>query len=519
MRTRRFLCRLGAGMVLCLTLCAAGLLNPAAASEPTATDVLPEPLEQSEVTLQNEALLLERDQLTPSELDSIITNAMSTYHIAGVSALVIHDTDVVWAGAYGYANLADSTPVADSTVFLVASISKTFVTNAVMQLWQSGTIDLDADINTYLPFSVINPHFPDSIITLRMLLTHSSSIAREDSIWINRREKGGDHPTPLGDFLQDYLVPGGALYDSGNYLLEAPGTYRLYSNWGFGLAGYIVEQVSGVSLEQYSQDSLFGPLGMTETSWFLSGLDLSNVATPYYWSGSDFLPYIQYGIGIYPCGQVRTSAPQLARHLMAFMRHGEVGGQRILDSATVDTIMSSQYAGPGLDPDWVQGLGWYGVYDGVDERWGHGGNLLGCRAAMYFHTTGQSGYVLMENGDRVNGHQEIHVALRMFSKDSDLDGLVDGLDDCQMFATPGDVGINTGDVNTDGVITSQDIIGLVGYVFKSGAPPAPCEASGDANCSGNVTSADIIYLVSYVFKSGPLPCNICQAAGLGWSCP
>lgn len=78
----------------------------------------------------------------------------------------------------------------------------------------------------------------------------------------------------------------------------------------------------------------------------------------------------------------------------------------------------------------------------------------------------------------------------------------------------------TGDVNTDGVITSADIIYLVNYVFKGGAPPKPCPAAGDVNCDGVVTSADIIYLVSYVFKGGNPPCDVCTLIASGiWTCP
>jgi hypothetical protein len=66
-----------------------------------------------------------------------------------------------------------------------------------------------------------------------------------------------------------------------------------------------------------------------------------------------------------------------------------------------------------------------------------------------------------------------------------------------------------GDVNNSGSITSADIIYLVGFVFKGGPAPLPCNENGDVQCSGSVTSADIIYLVGFVFKGGPAPCDIC----------
>lgn len=105
------------------------------------------------------------------------------------------------------------------------------------------------------------------------------------------------------------------------------------------------------------------------------------------------------------------------------------------------------------------------------------------------------------------------------NSDGDLWG--DACDNCAAVSNP-DQGITigmTGDVNTNGSLTSADIIYMVGYVFKGSNPPLPCAASGDVNCNGSVTSADIIYLVAHVFKGGPAPCNVCQVAGLGWSCP
>jgi hypothetical protein len=69
----------------------------------------------------------------------------------------------------------------------------------------------------------------------------------------------------------------------------------------------------------------------------------------------------------------------------------------------------------------------------------------------------------------------------------------------------------TGDINGSGVITSADIIGLIGYVFKSGSTPLPCAASGDVNCNGTVDASDIIELVNFVFKSGTRPCDACTS--------
>ena len=76
----------------------------------------------------------------------------------------------------------------------------------------------------------------------------------------------------------------------------------------------------------------------------------------------------------------------------------------------------------------------------------------------------------------------------------------------------------TGDVNQNSSLTSADIVFLVGFVFKSGAPLEPCEAAGDVNCDGSVTSADIIYLINHVFKGGAWPCDVCTLIPTVWTC-
>jgi len=318
--------------------------------------------------------------LTPAELDSLIEAKMASFLIAGVAAVIVKDSNVVWEGYYGYASTEDSIEVADTTLFVLASISKSVVATAVMQLYENGLLDKQIHINNYLPFEVNNPNHPDSIITFPMLLAHVSSIADladslwsdEDSIYI---EWGGDHPEPLGEHMQSWLVPGGSWYAPDHYIGGSPGSTWYYSNPGAALAGYLVEAITGMSFEQYCQDSIFIPLGITETSWFLSELNIDNVAIPYWVSGA---PNGHFGLPIYPAAQLRTSARQLARHMMAVMLHGELNGTRILEAATVNYMLRHHY------PDVVsnQGFG-YSHYQGTDIHgvdynwWRHDGGMHG----------------------------------------------------------------------------------------------------------------------------------------------
>lgn len=377
-----------------------------------------------------------KSALDTTALDSVIVETMAEYHIPGMAACVVHDGRVVWKGTYGYAYVEEQVEVSDSTLFMLASISKTFVAAAMMQLWEDGLFGLDDDINGYLPFAVVNPHYPDSAITFRMLLAHTSSIARNDAQWLPLVTWGADSPYPLDEFLQDWLVPGGDLYSPSNYMLYAPGTGGEYSNIAYSLAGYLVEQISGQSFEQYCQQHIFSPLGMEETSWFLAGLNIDNIAVPTGFASGEYFSYGHFGFPPYPCGQLRTSLLQLARHLIAFMQMGQIDSMAILDSATVAMMTTIQYPDVTVLPGVDWGLGWYGFETASGWWWGHEGGIYGVCTLMYYDAAVNSGVIYLTNGDGTDGHAIIALELFEFAADPDSDGVISGFDNCPYVYNP-----------------------------------------------------------------------------------
>ena len=111
-----------------------------------------------------------------SSLDITIADEMNTENLPSVSAVIVKNGEIVWMKSYGYANVATSELATPQTPYMLASVSKTFTATAVMQCVENGLIDLDADIDTYLPFSTRNPGHLATPITTRMLLTHTSSV-------------------------------------------------------------------------------------------------------------------------------------------------------------------------------------------------------------------------------------------------------------------------------------------------------------------------------------------------------
>ncbi|MEJ2103313.1 MAG: serine hydrolase [Ignavibacteriaceae bacterium] len=338
-------------------------------------------------------------------LDSIIIAHMNTYHIPGLTALINTKEDgIIWKRNYGYANIAMQRPVEDSTLFLMASISKTIVATAIMQFWEADSFDLDDNINDYLDdFEVINPYFPNDTITFRMLMMHTSSIHDYWPILTPLVICNEDSPISLDSFLVNYLSPGGVFYSSANYNSSyAPGeNWWDYSNVGAVLLAYITEKFSGISFDQYCRENIFDPLEMEKTTWFLSGLDTTTLATQYKWIGGQYVPQCHQGWPLWPAGFLKTNKIELEHFLRAYMNWGKYNGAAILDSATIDLMLSDHLGYPVPEYNDVQGLVWY-QYGRINNvwpwPWGHeGGWTSGTRTAMLFQQYENWGVIYFMN--------------------------------------------------------------------------------------------------------------------------
>jgi len=412
------------------------------AAQPTELNALPKARAGLTSTLRIDRLHLPAHQSAEStacpqitskgELENFIQTQMAQKHIAGLSSTLFKEGKVIWTGTFGYADFdAPAKPVEADTLFMLASITKTVTATALMQLWEQGLFGLHDPVSPYLPFPVIHPFFPDKSITFHMLMTHTSGI--KDN-WGMMPYYPGDSPILLGDYLEDYLVEGGAYYYPYSNFYEAePGSQYHYCNVAVALAGYLVEAISGIPLEPYCQERIFKPLGMNESSYFLSNLDPEHIAMPYYWNGTTYTAYGHFGYSDYPAGQLRTSAPQLMTFLSTFMhnlnpsspphppgtpgslientnRNQSAGSApsfspssgnppliwpRILKYTTVEAMLSPQI--PGINQG--QGLIWYKKWIGGYAHWGHNGGDQGVRTEMYYCPELAIGMVVLTNGE------------------------------------------------------------------------------------------------------------------------
>ena len=186
--------------------------------------------------------------------DSVFSRWNST-HSPGCAVGVARDGKVLLTRGYGMADLETGTPITAETIFESGSVAKQFTATAVVFLAMDGKLNLADPIRKYFPEL---PEY-DKPITIRHLLTHTSGL-RE---WSNLVAAAG---WPRGEraHTQDDLLDVAFRQKSLNYPV---GEFYSYTNTGYAIAKTLVERVSGKTLQEFTQERIFRPLGMTHTQW------------------------------------------------------------------------------------------------------------------------------------------------------------------------------------------------------------------------------------------------------------
>ena len=167
--------------------------------------------------------------------------------------LVFHGDEIIYTRYFGCTNIEEHTPADENSVFEWGSISKTFVWVSIMQLWEQGKIDLEADIRTYLPDNFFRHLKYDDPITLMDIMNHKGGWC--EKFYDSTSEDMAEMPS-LEEALKN--VEPAQTY--------RPGEVASYSNWAAALAGLIVQRVSGMDYVDYVHKNIFEPLGMEHTA-------------------------------------------------------------------------------------------------------------------------------------------------------------------------------------------------------------------------------------------------------------
>ena len=276
------------------------------------------------------------------DLDGLVIEKYNKHAPVGLAVGVVHNGELVYGKGFGMADIDEKKPVTTDTIFRIGSISKTFTTIGLMQLWEQNKFDLDDPVNPYLKtYKVLHedPHAPP--ITFRHMMTHTSGIGETRSIEGVLTSLTGkleiaadpDEPVvPLGEFYDGLLRP--EIY---------PGMKWAYANHAYATLGQLIEDISGEKFEDYMIKHVLDPLGMTRSDYLLSDRVSEEFAQGYNFKKGKFEKVNYQRIIIGAAGSIFSSVNEMAKYAAAMMNGGENESGRVINKETLELMMTPNY--------------------------------------------------------------------------------------------------------------------------------------------------------------------------------
>lgn len=301
--------------------------------------------------------------------------------------------------SYGQTKRRNGDAVTADTAFLTASVTKMVTAIGALRLCEMGLLTLDGDIGDVLGYSVRNPRYPQTPITLRQLLTHTAGVKHN----ADYAEKDGRGRKALKEMLSS------GENVKRNFASWEPGTRVEYSNFGAGIVGSLIECATGEGLDAAMRRLVFAPLGIDAAYTAEAMREPDRIAASYRESGSmgydplkdvrtaDFAPEDHYDLAV---GSLMISGPDLTRLLRLLAGDGSVDGVRVLEPETAKLMRSTQNKVGSVGCESGRALGMEVRENLVRGRtlWGHQGNVYGVLCEAYFDPKDGTAAVLLSNG-------------------------------------------------------------------------------------------------------------------------
>ncbi|MEE8245064.1 MAG: serine hydrolase domain-containing protein [Pseudomonadales bacterium] len=353
-------------------------------------------------------------------VDGIVLGRIKAMDVVGVTVSIVHRGEMIFAKGYGYDDLEEEREVDPGrSLFRPGSISKTLTWTAVMQLHERGLLELDVDLQRYVPEFELPNKF-DKPITMLDLMAHAPGL--EDSALGHLFEDRAENVLPLAEYLRSHQPE----------QVRPPGTWTSYSNYGTALAGHIVANVSGMPFEDYIDQHLLGPLGMRNTTFREPWGEYRPGAMPDELHANSSHGYLKLGgrfvesnfefVGqIGPAGAVSTTAADMATWMLTHLGGGEYNGARILEPETARLMHTRHFA---LDPR-LNGLRHGFIETRVHgyDAFGHGGGTIHFLSNLIMVPDLDLGVFISTNttggGQLINGFTKLIVE-RYFARGEDF---------------------------------------------------------------------------------------------------
>ena len=315
-------------------------------------------------------------------VDGVVRDRMAREHIAGVTIAIVQNGQVVLKKGYGVASLTDGRKVdPDKTLFRVGSISKTFTWIALMNEVEAGRMRLDTPINIYLPEKLqLKDQGKKTPVRLRDLMTHTAGF--EDRALGQLFERDPRRERSLELYLRQ---------ERPNRVRE-PGLLPAYSNYGAGLAGAALANVTGQPFETVIANQVIFPAGLTHTTFREDRPWRADLPAPmapalaadrsdgFRWTPLGFQTEAPEFIGhIAPAGAASSTAGDMARYMTLLLNGGTIDGKTVFSPKTSAAFRTSMYRPAENAPGWNAGFMDIPL-PGGRHGFGHAG------ATLWFHS-------------------------------------------------------------------------------------------------------------------------------------
>ena len=304
------------------------------------------------------------DSLTKELIELSNTNS-----IIGFSVAIVNQDSILYAKGFGYSDKENKSPYTKNTVQPIASISKTLAGVSLMKAQELGILNLDDDINDYLPFKIINPYFPNKKITIRALATHSSGLKDSRNYsktmlvsgfcdlpkktkkylsnnWCRKCEENKE--IPMIDFIKNIYNTKGIWYQKNHFLKQPSGTIYNYCNNNTTIAAYIIEKSTGIKYSDFVKKHIIKPLQMTNSYWVFESKNQMNESTLY----ADGIVMPKMKDITYPDGSFVTNVVDFGNYLSTIIG-GFNGESNILNSESYKEMLFQL-----INPEFESGVFW-----------------------------------------------------------------------------------------------------------------------------------------------------------------
>jgi len=346
---------------------------------------------------------------TLEELQKAMKDVVEKNHVTGAGVALVSNGELLWCGGIGKADVAANRDIACDTEFRVGSISKSFVALALLKLQEEGKINLYARLQDVAPEIPMNNQWESSnAVRVVNLLEHTAGF---DDMAFSEIYNKQDRPDfPLLEVFKRFQEPQDVRWP--------PGTRFSYSNPGYGIAGYLIEKISGQPFDAYIQQNILLPLEITIGNFRLTDANRTKLAQGYGGNPPRAIPYKV--IYLRPAGDMKASPAELARLVQFFLRRGKAGEVQLVKPETIARMEYSETtssAKNGLRLGY--GLANYTESDGGVITHGHDGGIDGFISSYRYMPEQNWGYVVLLNST-VSGkalEDMNHLAIDFLSKD------------------------------------------------------------------------------------------------------